>query len=114
MQPFYDSWQMSTHKDVPCTKCHYAPGFKSIIETKTVGLVHLVNYVTQAYKKTKPMAEVMDASCLRSGCHDTRILQGKVKFGRVNFDHTPHLTELRRGKNYAVQVVTHKLCKAIT
>jgi cytochrome c nitrite reductase small subunit len=41
MKPFYESWATSTHKDVPCVKCHYAPGFKSVIETKTVGLVVL-------------------------------------------------------------------------
>ena len=33
-----------------------------------------------------------------SGCHETRLLQGKVKFKRFYFDHKPHLTELRRGK----------------
>ena len=98
MQPFYQSWASSTHKDVPCAKCHYAPGFKSVIETKTVGLVHLVTYVTEFYKRSKPTAEVTDASCLRSGCHETRLLSGKEKFKRVYFDHQPHLTELRRGK----------------
>ncbi|MBD3290513.1 hypothetical protein GF337_17040 [candidate division KSB1 bacterium] len=98
MQPFYDSWASSTHNDVPCTKCHYSPGFKSVIETKTVGLVHLVTYVTQFYKRSKPAAEISDASCLRSECHDTRLLSGKEKFNRVYFDHAPHLTEMRRKK----------------
>ncbi len=98
MQPFYDSWASSSHKDVTCAKCHFAPGFKSIIETKTIGLVHLVTYVTEFYKKSKPTAEISDLSCLRSGCHETRLLHGRVKFKKVYFDHKPHLTELRRGK----------------
>ena len=98
MEPFYESWATSTHKDVPCAKCHYEPGFKSIIETKTIGLVHLVTYITEFYKRSKPTAEVTDASCLRSGCHETRLLSGREKFKRVYFDHAPHLTELRRGK----------------
>jgi len=98
MQPFYDSWASSTHKDVACAKCHYEPGFKSIIETKTIGLVHLVTYLTEFYKRSKPAAEVSDASCLRAGCHEKRLLSGKEKFERVYFDHSPHLTEMRRGK----------------
>ena len=97
MQPFYDSWITSSHKDVSCAECHYEPGFKSMIETKTVGLVHLITYITEFYKRSKPTAEVTDASCLRDGCHDTRLLSGKEKFKRVYFDHEPHLTKLRRG-----------------
>ena len=98
MQPFYDSWVNSSHKDVSCVKCHFEPGLKSIIETKTVGLGHVVNYATKVYKKYKPTAEISDASCLRSECHDTRLLAGKEKFKSVYFDHEPHLTKLRRGK----------------
>jgi len=98
MEPFYNSWATSTHKEVTCAKCHYEPGFKSVIETKTIGLVHLVTYITEFYKRSKPAAEVSDASCLRSGCHEKRLLAGKEKFKRVYFDHAPHLTEMRRGK----------------
>lgn len=98
MQPFYDSWVSSTHKDVNCVLCHYEPGFNSIIQTKTIGLVHLVTYITNVYKKSKPTAVVSDASCLRPGCHEERLLSGKEKFNRVFFDHKPHLADLRRGK----------------
>jgi len=98
MQPFYDSWASSSHKNVACAKCHYEPGLKSVIDTKTIGLVHLVTYITEFYKRSKPAAEVSDASCLRSGCHEERLLHGKEKFKRFYFDHKPHLTELRRGK----------------
>ncbi|NOY57593.1 MAG: hypothetical protein GXO75_01490 [Calditrichaeota bacterium] len=98
MQPFYDSWSSSSHKDVPCVKCHFPPGLQSAIESKTIGIVHIVNYVSQFYKKSRPMAEVSDASCLRSGCHDKRLIAGKVTFKGVHFDHTSHLTKLRRGK----------------
>lgn len=98
MDSFYNSWATSTHKDVTCAKCHYEPGLKSVIETKTIGLVHLVTYITEFYKRSKPSAEVSDASCLRSGCHEKRLLSGKEKFKRIYFDHKPHLTEMRRGK----------------
>ena len=39
-----------------------------------------------------------DASCLRSGCHETRLLSGRVEYQGIHFDHAPHLGELRRGK----------------
>lgn len=59
----------------------------------------LVNYVTGIYKRSKPWAEISDKSCMRSGCHETRMLEGKVKFKKnIHFDHGPHLREMRRGK----------------
>jgi hypothetical protein len=38
---------------------------------------------------------VDDAACLR--CHERRLLEGRVDFHGVQFDHRPHLTEVRRG-----------------
>src|SRR5690242_7727803 len=26
MEPYYDSWAVSKHKDVSCIECHFAPG----------------------------------------------------------------------------------------
>jgi len=100
MQPFYDAWQTSTHKDIPCGECHYPPGTMEKISGKFRDLNQLVKYLTNTYKRSKPWAEIEDASCLKSGCHSTRTLEGtgRVRFGEVIFDHTPHLGELRRGK----------------
>lgn len=99
MQPFYDSWKASTHRNVECAECHFAPGIKNTVHGKMMGLVQLVKYATSAYKKSRPWAEIPDESCLRKGCHETRLLTGKVMFKEgVMFDHQPHLTELKRGK----------------
>ncbi len=100
MQPFYDAWETSTHKDIPCSECHYPPGTMEKISGKFRDLNQLVKYLTNTYKRSKPWAEIEDASCLKSGCHSTRNLQGagKVNFQKVIFDHTPHLEDLRRGK----------------
>ncbi|UCE65767.1 MAG: cytochrome c3 family protein [Candidatus Zixiibacteriota bacterium] len=100
MQPFYDAWETSTHKDIPCSECHYPPGTMEKISGKFRDLNQLVKYLTNTYKRSKPWAEIEDASCLKSGCHSARNLQGagKVEFEKVTFDHTPHLGELRRGK----------------
>jgi len=98
MQPFYDAWASSTHSMVPCRDCHYEPGYSSVVKGKLRDLNQLAKYWTKAYQRSRPWAEISDASCLRSGCHETRLLQGRVMFEKVNFDHSPHLEQMRRGK----------------
>jgi nitrate/TMAO reductase-like tetraheme cytochrome c subunit len=89
MEPYYASWAASKHKDVSCIECHFAPGLGGKVRGKMLGLVQLAKYVT-ASAGPRPAAEVPDASCLRSGCHETRLLSGRVDFHNVNFDHTRH------------------------
>lgn len=97
MEPYFVSWQESSHKDVSCIKCHFAPGLGEKVRGKMLGLVQLAKYVTRS-EGPRPAAEIPDASCLRSGCHETRTLAGRVDFHGMAFDHTPHLENLRRGK----------------
>ena len=97
MLPYYESWKSSTHNKVKCIDCHYPPGIRGELESKWTALSQVAKYITGTYG-TKPWAEVSDQSCLRSGCHDRRLLQGKVLFKNVIFDHTSHLREMRRGK----------------
>lgn len=97
MEPYYVSWQNSSHKDVSCVKCHFPPGVGEKLRGKLLGLVQLAKYVTSS-EGPRPAAEVPDESCLRSGCHETRLLAGRVEFQGVAFDHRPHLQEMRRGK----------------
>ena len=99
MKPFYQSWLESEHSDVKCIDCHYPPGLKHKLRGKMEGLVQLVNYVTQAYRRSKPWAEIPDESCLRPGCHEKQLLNGEEEFKGVHFAHKPHLTEMRREKN---------------
>ncbi|UCC79079.1 MAG: cytochrome c3 family protein [Candidatus Zixiibacteriota bacterium] len=100
MQPFYDAWEASSHNDIPCGECHYPPGAMEKISGKFRDLNQLVKYLTNTYKRSKPWAEIEDASCLKAGCHSARTLEGagRVQFVKVVFDHTPHLKDLRRGK----------------
>ncbi len=99
MQPYVDAWRTSTHAEVTCTACHFPPGFKSKIKGKFTAASMVVNYFTGVYKKSKPWAEISDESCLRSGCHEQRLLKDDVIFKEgILFEHKPHLTELRRGK----------------
>ena len=97
MRPYFESWKISSHNEVSCTECHYTPGLRNEILAKFEGLSMTVQYLTGTHGPL-PWAEVEDASCLRSGCHETRLLEGKVDFIGVTFNHRPHLTEIRRGK----------------
>ena len=100
MEPYYVSWQESSHKDVSCIKCHFPPGLGEKMRGKVLGLVQLAKYVTQT-QGPRPTAEISDASCLRSGCHETRLLSGRVDYNGIAFDHAKHLpqdeNELTRG-----------------
>ena len=98
MKPFYQSWQESKHADIECSACHYPPGIRSFLRVKLEGLNQVLRYWTKLYVKSKPWAEIPDESCLREGCHDKRLLEGRVQFKRVVFDHKVHLGDLRRGK----------------
>lgn len=97
MAPYYQAWKTSSHNFVSCIMCHYPPGTRQWW-VKFQALSQVVKYVTRTYS-SKPYAEIEDASCLREGCHTKRLLEGKVltRTG-VHFDHTPHLKDLRRGK----------------
>ncbi len=97
MEPYYTSWQESSHRDVSCIKCHFPPGVGEEVRGKMLGLVQLAKYVTRS-EGPRPAAEIPDASCLRSGCHERRLLSGRVEFHGVPFDHRPHLKQMRRGK----------------
>ncbi len=104
MKPYYASWKASEHgkRGVECIQCHFPPGFQNALAAKFRAASMLVSYLTGTYS-TKARAEVQDASCLRPGCHDTRLLDSKVEFKGVHFDHKPHLTEMRRGKKLRCQ-----------
>lgn len=98
MEPYYNSWKTSAHRDISCTQCHFPPGIESEVRAKFEGLAQVASYVTRTYTKRRPVAEIPDESCLRSGCHEARLLSGKVKYKIVTFDHVAHLTQMRHGK----------------
>jgi nitrate/TMAO reductase-like tetraheme cytochrome c subunit len=107
MEPYYAAWHSSTHKNVPCADCHFEPGLQNTLKGKWEASSQAVKYITNTYG-SKPHAEIRDESCLRSGCHEKRILEGKVKWNApsarggtvtIGFDHAPHLSQERRGKN---------------
>lgn len=98
MKPYVEAWRTSKHNQVACVQCHYPPGLRDTIWVKYQALSQVAKWATQTYN-SKPFAEVEDGSCLRSGCHSERLLQGKVTYKRgIIFDHAPHLGQERRGR----------------
>lgn len=95
MEPYYDSWLTSSHKNIACVDCHIPPGVTAELEKKYEAMAMVARYFTGTYG-TRPWAEIDDAACLQ--CHQRRLLLGREVYGDVLFDHAPHLTELRRGK----------------
>jgi len=98
MLPYYNAWKSSSHNMVPCVECHYPPSVEKELKGKIKALTSVVQYFTGAYGKRRPWVEIDDNSCLREGCHNRRLLSGRSNFGNILFDHTPHLTKMRRGK----------------
>lgn len=105
MEPYHESWRMSSHSDVSCTQCHFKPGLINTLVGKWQASSQAIKFVTGTFG-SKPHAEVHDESCMRSGCHDHRLLEGLVNWTvpsmrggnvTIRFDHSPHLSEERRG-----------------
>lgn len=106
MEPYYQAWHSSTHNNVSCVDCHFEPGAKNVLWGKWQASSQAAKFITQTYG-SKPHAEVRDSSCMRSGCHERRLLEGRVEWEvptargstiKIRFDHTPHLEGERRGK----------------
>lgn len=96
MQTFHDSWAASKHNTVTCIKCHFEPGVAGTLRGKFQGLFQVFSYATSFYKKSKPWAEVSDATCEQSGCHVNQDQNKQIGFKNVMFSHANHLKDIRR------------------
>ena len=95
MEPYYESWRASAHKDVECVKCHIEPGVTSYARAKLNGLGQVVDDLLNR-TSFKPSASVKAISCTRSGCHSTKTLSGKtIDNDLFKFRHDKHI-----GKSY--------------
>jgi nitrate/TMAO reductase-like tetraheme cytochrome c subunit len=95
MEPYYESWTESSHRNIACVDCHIPPGVTAELRKKYEAVSMVARYFTGTYG-TNPWAEIDDVSCLK--CHQRRLLAGRELFGDVLFDHTAHLSGMRRGK----------------
>jgi len=97
MKPYVAAWKTSKHSNIACPKCHYPKNPMALMKAKTNALASTVRYFVGTNDR-RPRAEVEDEACLQSGCHQTRLLSGKVAFKQgIVFDHKDHLLDERRG-----------------
>jgi hypothetical protein len=96
MRPYYDSWRGSSHNDVRCVECHYEPGLIGHMKGKINGLLQFYSYETTVEEYSgKLYAKVMDKNCLT--CHEKRIYTSDIGYMGVNFSHSNHLLQPKRG-----------------
>ena len=65
MNPYYVSWQASTHRTAQCRDCHIPPGIVPYIETKLGSFREIYVHLSAAIRKA-PLAvtrEIPNASC---------------------------------------------------
>jgi nitrate/TMAO reductase-like tetraheme cytochrome c subunit len=90
MDPYYASWQMSSHSLAECRDCHIPPGFIPYVETKLFSFreiwVHITNNAEPPLAVTR---EIPNASCLR--CHRT---PKTIELGNASFSHDVHQDQL--------------------
>jgi hypothetical protein len=99
MEPYYESWANSAHRDVSCVACHFEPGLRGVFWGKFAAISQVTKYFTGT-AGSKPFARMSDASCLRAGCHSVEAL-GAPAAARgfpVRFDHRPHLDPEKVGR----------------
>ncbi len=87
MEPYYSSWQASTHSGVDCVECHIPPGLVNYAETKMFGLREVyVHFTKQVKAPVTVTRDIADSTCTRGVCHDP----GVVTLATSSFSHEAH------------------------
>lgn len=90
MEPIYQSWTNSVHKEVECYACHAGPGVSGIARAKISGIRELA--ITVLNLEANPQAQVNNERCQK--CHQSWGAELKTMPGIV-FNHQRHM----EGKN---------------
>jgi len=67
MRVHYDTWRISSHKDVPCEDCHIMPGLGNMVKAKVAALREVYVHVKGRVSPAAIRGRVPDVSCKR--CH---------------------------------------------
>lgn len=68
MREHFRTWEVSSHKDVKCIKCHISPGVVSMVKRKMAGLRELYVHFTEEKTFEEIRGHVPDRNCTR--CHE--------------------------------------------
>lgn len=84
MDPMYQSWQTSAHKNVACEDCHAEPGALGFVKTKAKGMREVYVHVTSS--KIEPKAKDHDINCYN--CHQDKVKTNTDKALAAKDPHT--------------------------
>lgn len=88
MQPMYQAWQTSAHREVNCLSCHSDPGVGGLLRTKMKGLGEVYKHFTGTYERPITITadtEAFSARCLR--CHQDIFRRAGANLGPHNEAH---------------------------
>ena len=91
MEPYYKSWQESSHKNVSCIECHFPPGIggEGPRQDAGAGAIGQVRHQERGAASRPPRSPTPVAcgpAATRRGCWPAG-----CDFHGIPFDHTPHL-----------------------
>ncbi len=95
MEQYYNNWLNSSHNQVSCVKCHYAPGAGNYIKGKIRLASEILRYYIGAYS-AEVTSKINDGACLQ--CHKKQDFFSKdITFdkGKITFNHADHFNSSR-------------------
>lgn len=109
MQQYYNNWLNSSHNQVSCGKCHYAPGIGNYITGKLRLASEILRYYMGAYS-TEVTSRINDGACLQ--CHKKEDFYFKdIRFdkNKISFNHADHLSAGKMGFSVKCQTCHSQL-----
>ena len=91
MKPFASVWQVSSHKNVACVRCHIKPGTVELIAAKASALREVWKHFTR--KNDAPIyvtQHIPDSTCTAAGCHAPGTLKDPIRSRTASFSHKGH------------------------
>ncbi|MDT3703247.1 MAG: NapC/NirT family cytochrome c [Thermincola sp.] len=89
MNPSYNAWASSGHKDIHCYNCHLEEGKINYLKAKVNGLKEVYLTVTNSVTTTGTDEKAWD-KCQK--CH-AKVLEPAQKVGSLEFEHAKHLNQ---------------------
>ncbi len=84
IKPYYKSWKHSSHKKVPCLKCHQTPGIRGYL-TMPFRVMSNFSIRTSYYKRFRPItAELINNNSCRT-CHPK--IRDKITSSSIKISH---------------------------
>ena len=84
MAPMYQTWTMSSHKNVACVDCHSEPGLKGLIKEKAKGMKEVYLHITGSYAVIQ--ADTSEINCY--SCHQDKVKTNAEQALAIKSPHT--------------------------